>query len=52
MPFLFEDLTSQIIGSSFEVMNELGVGFLESVYQNALVIILLSKNLKVEHRFL
>jgi len=29
-------LSSAVLGSCFEVMNELGIGFLESVYKNAL----------------
>jgi hypothetical protein len=37
-------LTSVILGSCFEVMNELGVGFLESVYKNALFFALREKN--------
>lgn len=40
-------MTNIILGSCFEVMNELGVGFLESVYKNALVINLKEKGLDV-----
>ena len=29
--FLYEDVSRKIIGLSFDVMNELGLGFLESV---------------------
>jgi GxxExxY protein len=43
-----EDLTRQIIGACFEVSNELGAGFLESVYHKALIIALRQKGLKVE----
>lgn len=32
------EITETIIGCSFDVMNELGIGFLESVYKNALVV--------------
>lgn len=35
---LFEELTEAIIGVFYDVYNVLGFGFLESVYQNALVI--------------
>ena len=37
---LHEELTSVIIGKSYEVMNELGTGFLESVYQKWLFLAL------------
>ena len=33
--FLHGDLSSKIIGTSFEVMRELGMGFLESVYHKS-----------------
>jgi GxxExxY protein len=36
---LYEDLTRKIIGACFDVSNELGCGFLESVYQEALKVI-------------
>jgi len=32
------EITKTILGCSFDVMNELGTGFLESVYKNALVV--------------
>jgi GxxExxY protein len=32
----FEELTEIVIGCAFQVANELGVGFLERVYENAL----------------
>jgi GxxExxY protein len=42
-----EELTKVIIGCAFEVLNELGAGFLESVYHNALRLALLQKGLSV-----
>lgn len=50
MTLLYEELTSKILEACFEVSNELGAGFLESVYQNALVLALRQKGLKVESR--
>ena len=35
-----DELTRSIIGCAFEVINELGSGFLESVYENAMVLAL------------
>jgi GxxExxY protein len=42
------ELTAKIIDCAYRVHRELGFGFLESVYQNALVIELTKANLKVE----
>ena len=42
------ELTDIIIGVFYEVYNELGFGFLESVYRNSLRIALIAKGLKVE----
>lgn len=44
----FEELTGKILAACFEVSNELGCGFLECVYQNALMIALQEKDLEVE----
>lgn len=44
-PLLHEELTGRILEACFEVSNELGCGFLESVYQNALAIALESKGI-------
>jgi GxxExxY protein len=41
-------LTGTIIGCSFEVLNELGSGFLESVYEKSLLIALQQKGLEAE----
>ena len=45
---IHESITSKILEASFEISAELGIGFLESVYRNALVIALLDKGLSVE----
>ncbi len=41
------DLTGKILKSCFDVMNELGTGFLESVYKNAVFIALKEEGLSV-----
>jgi GxxExxY protein len=47
------DLTKTILRCCFEVINTIGVGFVESVYRNSLQIALLENGLKVnsEHCF-
>jgi GxxExxY protein len=40
-----QEITGSVIGCAFEVINELGSGFLESVYANALVLALRQKGL-------
>jgi len=42
------ELTETILGSCFDVMNELGIGFLESVYKNALFIAMEEKGIAIE----
>jgi GxxExxY protein len=44
-------ITENIIGCAFEVINELGAGFLESVYERALAIALSDKGLKVQCQY-
>jgi len=34
----YEELTHKIIGSAYQIYNELGFGFLESVYKKAMMI--------------
>jgi len=46
MGLLYEELTGKILSVCFEVMNELGSGFLESVYEKALLIALEQKGIK------
>ena len=44
------ELTEKIIGAYYAVYNELGYGFLESVYEEAMVIGLREAGLKVERQ--
>lgn len=44
----YEDITQRIIGSAYKVHNQLGFGFLESVYKKAMIIELSKDALKVE----
>jgi GxxExxY protein len=41
----YERITESVIGCAFEVINELGAGFLESVYEKALLLALQGKGL-------
>ena len=47
MELLYKNLTDIIIKTFYEVYNELGYGFLEKVYHNALIIELKKKGLIV-----
>ena len=51
-PLRYEKITEAVIGCAFEVINELGSGFLESVYEKALVVAIRQKGLTAasEHR--
>ena len=44
----FSDLTSRILKACFEVSNELGCGYLESVYEKSLIIALREEGLNCE----
>jgi GxxExxY protein len=46
--FRHGEITEQIIGAAFEVHNVLGYGFLEKVYENALLVELSQRGLKAE----
>jgi GxxExxY protein len=46
-----EELSQKVIGVFYDVYNELGHGFLESVYENAMVIALRSKGFGVEQQY-
>jgi GxxExxY protein len=49
--FKYGDVTEKVIGVFFEVYNELGYGFLESVYEEAISIALTEAGLSVERQF-
>jgi GxxExxY protein len=46
-----QELTYEIIGAAYEVHKVLGGGFLENVYENALVVELEKRGLKVEQQY-
>lgn len=48
--YLYQDLTSKIISCFYKVYNTLGFGFLEKVYENALLIELAKNGLFVERQ--
>jgi GxxExxY protein len=48
MDILHKDVTDPIIKTFFDVFNELGYGFLERVYQNAMFMELKSRGFKVD----
>lgn len=43
--YLHEELSKQIISAYYEVYNELGFGFLEKVYENAMILALQKRGL-------
>ena len=45
-----EELTGKIIGTAIEVHRQLGPGFIESIYENALVYELRKRDLKLEQQ--
>jgi GxxExxY protein len=47
MKYQFEDTTRKIIGAFYETYNALGPGFLEKVYENALLIEMRAQGLRV-----
>ena len=46
--FKYEEITGKTIGIFFDVYNELGFGFLESVYQNSFVLALNAAGLEAQ----
>ena len=47
----YDALTEQVIGCAYQVGNQLGYGFLEKVYENALRIELVNSGIKVEQQY-
>ena len=50
MPLEHEELTGKIIGAAIEVHRQLGPGFIESIYENALVYELHKRGLNVDQQ--
>ena len=48
--FRHSDLTELVIGTFYEVYNELGQGFLENVYEQAMLLALRTKGLEVQNQ--
>jgi GxxExxY protein len=48
MELLHKEITEKIIGAAFEVFRVLGYGFLEKVYQRAMIVELEGRGLKVQ----
>ena len=46
----YKEISGTVIGAAFDVSNELGVGFLEKVYENALFVELTLRGLKVRQQ--
>ena len=47
---LYKDLSYQIVGLAIQVRKELGFGFLEKVYENALMVLLEENGIKAEQQ--
>jgi len=48
--FMYKDLSYKIIGIAMEVHRELGPGFLEKVYENALMVLFEDNNINVKQQ--
>ena len=48
---LYKDLSYRIVGLAIQVRKELGFGFLEKVYENALMVLLEENGIKAEQQF-
>ena len=51
MEFYHKDLSYKIVGLAMDVHRKLGAGFLEKVYENALMILLRRENIKAVQQF-
>lgn len=49
-PLLYGDVTEKILSAAFKVLNTLGAGFLEKVYENALSLELVKNGCKIENQ--
>jgi len=49
--YIYSELTNKIIGSAHRVFMKLGAGFLEKVYENAMVIELEEQGLQVQQQY-
>jgi GxxExxY protein len=47
----YSDITQAVIGCAFEVINELGAGYLESVYENSLLLALRQKGISAKAQY-
>ena len=47
---LYKDLSYKIVGLAMQVYNKLGYGFLEKVYENALMVLLRREGIKAEQQ--
>jgi GxxExxY protein len=47
---LYEEITRDIIGAAFDVQKELGYGFLEKVYENAMILELQERGQQVSQQ--
>lgn len=44
-------ITEKIIGCAYKVSNTLGIGFVEKVYENALIVLIRKSGLMVEQQY-
>ena len=49
--YMYTELTEKIIGCAFKVYNQLGAGFLEKIYENALAIELKDAGLSAQQQY-